>query len=91
MEKGIVLVCDLYGEPIRLDVCGRLDKDNDGKNVGVEYELRVEDEEANVEASLWLDKSGNFLRQDEPASPRIAAVFAHGTLSTNASTGWAKT
>jgi hypothetical protein len=75
MEKGIVLVHNEYEEPMRLEICGHLDKDN-GKNVGVEYELRVEDEEANAEASLWFDKSGNFLRQDESSSPRIAAVFA---------------
>ena len=74
MEKGIVLVHNEYEEPMRLEICGHLDKDN-GKNVGVEYELRVEDEEANAEASLWFDKSGNFLRQDESSSPRIAAVF----------------
>lgn len=75
MEKGIVLVYNGYEEPIWLGICGHLDKDN-GRNVAVEYELRAEDEEANVEASLWLDKSGNFLRQDEPTSSRIAAVFA---------------
>lgn len=75
MEKGIVLVHNGYEEPMRLEICGHLTKDN-GRNVDIEYEFRAEDEEANAEASIWLDRNGNFLRQDEqPSSPRIAAVF----------------